>query len=41
MGDSIQKYAGTAYCCRYPMYCSDYICLLLYNDKDYLIHTGQ
>ena len=41
MGDSIQKYAGTAYCCRHPMYRSDYICLLLYNDKDYLVHTGQ
>ena len=36
-----KKYAGTAYCFRHPMYCSDYICLLLYNDKDYLINTGQ
>lgn len=41
MGDSIQKYSGTAYYYRHPMYCSDYICMLLYNDKDYLVPTGQ
>lgn len=41
MGNSIQAHFGFAYRCRYTMYCSKYIHLLLCNYENYFTHTGQ
>lgn len=41
VGNRIQDYIGTAYCCRHTMHRSEYIRLLPHNYKDYLVYTGQ
>lgn len=41
MGNRIQDYTRTAYCCRHTMHRSKHIHLLSHNYKDYLVYTGQ
>lgn len=41
MDNCIQAHTGITNRCRHTMYCSEHIHLLLHNDKDYLVHTGQ
>ena len=41
MGDCVQAHIGTTNCCRHTQHCSKYICMLLYNDKNYLAYTWQ